>query len=320
MSSTSATVIVPSRGPARLRRLLDSLAVQTVEHETLVIDNGSEGSAVSRLAEEHGARSIRLDRNEGFSIPVNRAAEQASGDALVLVNDDCVVEADFVERLAGALDPTASVVMAAGALRDVRRPDLIDTAGMELDRTMLVFDYLNGMPVAGLESAPGPIGPSAAAAAFDRSAFLAEGGFDERLFAYWEDVDLVLRLRLAGGLCAGATAIGGTHEHSATLGPGSAEKNRLMGYGRAYLLRKWGVVEPSRLASIATRDLILLFGQVIVDRNVAGVGGRLAGWKEATREQAYPEAVLAHGRGAGVAMTMRRRYARRRRLRSKAAG
>ena len=43
-----------------------------------------------------------------------------------------------------------------------------------------------------------PIGPSAAAAAFDRAAFLAVGGFDERLFAYWEDVDLVLRLRAAG--------------------------------------------------------------------------------------------------------------------------
>ena len=41
-------------------------------------------------------------------------------------------------------------------------------------------------------------GPRRAAAAFDRATFLDAGGFDERLFAYWEDVDLVLRLRSTG--------------------------------------------------------------------------------------------------------------------------
>ena len=42
---SAATVIVPSQSPAggRLDRLLDSLAAQTVEHETIVIDNDSPG-------------------------------------------------------------------------------------------------------------------------------------------------------------------------------------------------------------------------------------------------------------------------------------
>ena len=44
----AATVIVPSQAPAggRLDRLLDSLAAQTVEHETIVVDNASPGGAV----------------------------------------------------------------------------------------------------------------------------------------------------------------------------------------------------------------------------------------------------------------------------------
>ena len=87
-----------------------------------------------------------------------------------------------------------------------------------------------------------PLGPSGAAAAFDRAAFLECGGFDERLFAYWEDVDLVLRLRLAGARCVLVPDARAVHSHSATLGSGSARKNYLTGFGRGYVLRKWGVL------------------------------------------------------------------------------
>lgn len=232
----AASVIVASRGPReRLTRLLDSLAAQTVPHETIVVDNASPGSVVGEVCSGYGfARSIRLDRNAGFSVPVNLAAREAASAALVLINDDCVCDTDYVERVVAALDPPAGIVMASSVMRDVADPSLIDSAGMELDRTMLVYDYLNGFPVSSLaDGQPDPFGPSAAAAAFDRDAFLAVGGFDERIFAYWEDVDLVLRLRAEGGRCRLAADAGGTHEHSATLGSGSAAKNYLTGWGRA---------------------------------------------------------------------------------------
>jgi len=49
---------------------------------------------------------------------------------------------------------------------------------------------------------PGEVfGACAGAALYRRSAVLALGGFDERYFAYLEDVDLALRLRLAGWRC-----------------------------------------------------------------------------------------------------------------------
>ena len=117
----------------------------------------------------------------------------------MLVNDDCVCDPGFVERIVGPDRPAER--HGDGCRRDARhvdQPRLIDTAGMQLDRTLLVYDYLNGMPLEALAGAADPIGPSAAAAAFDRDAFLGVGGFDERLFAYWEDVDLVLRLLARG--------------------------------------------------------------------------------------------------------------------------
>ena len=316
----AASVIVASRGPReRLTRLLDSLAAQTVPHETIVVDNASPGSVVGEVCSGYGfARSIRLDRNAGFSVPVNLAAREAASAALVLINDDCVCDPDYVERVVAALDPSAGIVMASSVMRDVADPSLIDSAGMELDRTMLVYDYLNGFPVSSLaDGQPDPFGPSAAAAAFDRDAFLAVGGFDERIFAYWEDVDLVLRLRAEGGRCRLAADAGGTHEHSATLGSGSAAKNYLTGWGRGYTLRKWGVMSsPGRAASVLVREAVICAGQAVIDRNVSGVKGRIRGWRagEEAEAEPYPADLATAGRGSPLLSNLGRRLARRRRL------
>ena len=230
-----------------------------------------------------------MERNEGYTRAVNAGARHADGDLIVLLNDDCVCDPGFVERITAPIDPAAGVVMAAGVMRDWHDPSLIDSAGMELDRTLLVFDYLNGEPLSRLRPAsPDPIGPSAAAAAFDRSTFLSVGGFDERLFAYWEDVDLVVRLRRLGLRCALAADAIGDHEHSATLGSGSARKNYLMGYGRGYVLRKWQVLNARRLGPVLVREAVLCAGQAIVDRNVAGVRGRLRGYRSRGGARALP--------------------------------
>ena len=94
---------------------------------------------------------------------------------------------------------------------EARDPSRIDTAGMQLDRTLLVFDYLNGEPVACLDQGvPDPIGPSGAAAAFDREAFLAAGGFDENA------------VRILGGRRPGAEDAGRT----GSAAPSHAERAR----------------------------------------------------------------------------------------------
>jgi GT2 family glycosyltransferase len=312
-------VIVPTITPARATRLLGSLAVGAGRFETIVVDNGTGAHELERAAEGlEGATVLRLDSNAGYSRAVNLAARRAQGEALVLLNDDSVVEPGYVERIVAPLDPATGVVMAAGVMLDSGSPGLIDSAGMELDRTLLVFDYLNGEPVEVLDGpVADPIGPSAAAAAISRDAFLEAGAFDERLFAYWEDVDLVLRLRRAGGLCRLASGARGTHEHSATLGSGSARKDYLTGYGRAYVLRKWGVLTPRRLPAVLARELVLSAGQAVVDRNLGGARGRLRGLRATRASEAYPSSEALPDPPT-LASTLRRRWRRRSRLRRRA--
>lgn len=310
-------MIVPTVGPARAARLLASLAGADGSFETIVVDNGTGSAELERAAAAlEGAQVMRLEENLGYSRAVNLAAERAQGEVLVLLNDDSVVDPGYIAAIAGALDPSAGVVMTAGVMRDAGSPGLIETAGVVLDRTLLGWDYLNGEPTAVLERPLGdPDGPSGAAAAFWAGAFQEAGGFDEGLFAYLEDVDLIVRLRRAGGSCRLAKDARGLHEHSATLGPGSARKDYLAGYGRGYVLRKWGVVTPRRLPGVLSREFAICAGQAVADRNLAGVRGRFRGYQAAPRSEAYPAGVVPDppSLAATVGRRVRRRLTLRRR-------
>jgi N-acetylglucosaminyl-diphospho-decaprenol L-rhamnosyltransferase len=283
-----------------------------------VVANRVPDSALTGIdTESEPVRLIRLPQNVGYGRAVNLAARQARGDALVLLNDDCWCEPRYVEAILGALDPATGVTMAAGVMLAARDPSRVDTAGIEISHGLLAFDYLNGEPATVLDrDMPDPLGPSGAVAAFDTREFLAAGGFDENLFAYQEDVDLVLRLRLAGGRCRLAARARGFHEHSSTLGSGSARKNYLMGFGRGYLLRKWRVLpDPRRAANALVADAVICAGQLVFDRNVAGVRGRVRGYRASSPSQAYPRAVIdGQPRVPGLIGDLRRRGRRRLRL------
>jgi N-acetylglucosaminyl-diphospho-decaprenol L-rhamnosyltransferase len=314
---TSISVVVPTLGGPRLDRVLRSLAAQTVPAQVIVVDDGSSDGV--DVPADGGVELLRIETNSGFSRAVNLAAGRADGTALVLLNDDCVVDADFLERITAPLDPAAGVAMVASVMRDWADQGLIDSAGMELDPTLLVWDYLNGEPLEMLDrGVPDPVGPSAAAAALDLAVFRDAGGFDERLFAYWEDVDLVLRLRREGFRCKLAADARGTHEHSASFGSGSARKNYLTGFGRGYVLRKWGVAQPRKLPAILARDAVVCAGQALIDRNLSGVRGRIDGYRAARTTEQYPEG-LPTGQAPSALGTLRLRLARRRRLRQRGA-
>jgi N-acetylglucosaminyl-diphospho-decaprenol L-rhamnosyltransferase len=309
-------VIVPTVTPSRAVRLLGSLGRVAGAFETILVDNGT-GSAEldGATAALNGSEVMRMDSNLGYSRAVNLAAARAQGDVLVLLNDDSTVDSGFVEAILGVLDPAAGVVMAAGVMRDAASPALIETAGIEIDGTLLAFDYLNGEPIEVVDGGvPDPIGPSGAAAALWREAFTEAGGFDEALFAYGEDVDLALRLRMAGGSCRLAKDARGLHEHSATLGSGSSRKDYLMGYARGYLLRKWDVLRPRRAPAVLARELTWVAGQAVVDRNLGGLRGRVNGFRDAAPAEPYPPTEVLPD-APSLATSLRRRWRRRARLR-----
>lgn len=271
-------------GADHLRRALAGLRAQTRPVDVVVVDNGSGDDSVGLVREEFPEVALlELRENVGFGPALNRAVAEHPGDPVILLNNDAEPEPAFFEALLGALDGEGTQ-MVAGVLVQERDPQLIDSAGVVADRTLMGFDHLHGEPLEAARTAADPLGPSGGAALYRRAAFEAVGGFDERIFLYYEDLDLALRLAAGGGRCRLAPEARALHAYSASLGAAGGAKYARTGWSRAYMLRRYGVASDPRLALRAlAAEAALCAGQLLVDRTARGIDGRLRGWRDAAR-------------------------------------
>lgn len=280
---TTATVVIPTLNARDLLAdALESLERQTAPADVVVVDNASADGTAELVAERFPhVRLLRNEENLGFGRAVNRAAAEVETDVLVLVNNDVVCEPQFVERICAPF-ADESVGSVAGLLLQASAPDRIDSAGVEVDPTLRSFDYLWNRPVAELERARDPLGPCGGAAAYRLSAFREVGGFDEAFFAYWEDVDLALRLRLAGRRCVLAREARALHRHGATVGSASPLARRLEAFGRGYVLAKYGVPRGPRVALL---DWPALLVHAVARRELDPLRERRRGLSEGRRNR-----------------------------------
>lgn len=274
----NARVVIPTvNGRERLLRTLASLERQTVPSVVVVVDNASSDGTVAAVKDRFPhVRVLRNERNLGFGAAINAAALQLDGDVLVLLNNDVVCEPEFLAKITEPFTEP-KVGMVAGVLLQATAPELVDSAGIELDGTLGSWDYLWNRPAAELARAVEPVGPCGGAAAYRLPAFRELGGFDEALFAYWEDVDLALRFHEVGWRCVLAPDARAVHEHGQTVGAGSPAARRLEAFGRGYVLAKYRVGRGSllRRLQIALLDWPVLAVHLVIRREPGPARERL---------------------------------------------
>lgn len=277
-------VVIPSWNRSELlAECLEHLARQTVPHRAIVADNGSEdGTAVLVREKFPDATLIELGQNLGFGRAVNRGAAEGDAEVIVVLNNDVNVEPSFLAEIVTPLED-ASVGMVSGVLLDPGT-GLVDAAGVEIDASLAGYAYLGGSARSVLDHLPdGLLGPCGGAAAYRRSAFEAAGGFDERIFAYSEDLELALRLRAAGWRCELAAGARGLHLGSATLGSRTVGQVRHAASSRGYVLGRYRVHPGWLLAELA-----VALADVLVLRSLAPLSVRVSGWREGRAEEALP--------------------------------
>lgn len=69
------------------------------DYQLIVVDNGSRAETGEYLSHQTQARVVRNSENLGFARAVNQGLSMASGDWVVVLNNDCIVSEQWIERL-----------------------------------------------------------------------------------------------------------------------------------------------------------------------------------------------------------------------------
>lgn len=255
-------MVIPNwNGRSWLPACLASIREQTrPPRQVIVVDNGSADDSVAYLRAEHPeVEVLELGSNTGFAHAANVGLQASDAPFVALINTDVVLAADWLEHMEAALsDPgVASVACKMLSLEDERE---VYDAGDVLRRDGVCEQRGRFQRDAGAwDTSEEIFGACAGAALYRREAVLETGGFDERYFAYLEDAELGLRLRLAGWRCRYEPVValhaGGGSSHQLAGGHAPlAQRNTLLLIARHYPLR-WLPLVAYRQAAWAWRAL-----------------------------------------------------------------
>jgi GT2 family glycosyltransferase len=201
----SPYVVIPNwNGADFIRDCLGALAKQTLAHQVIVVENGSTDDSAKIIRDEFpDVQLLEFEDNAGFAGGVNRGirpALEGGAELIALLNNDAVAEPDWLEELVAAAeaDPRLGIVAAKIVTQDGKK---IDSTG-DFYSTW-GFPYPRGRGELDEGQYDGPDGrrifAASGGASLYRGNMLREVGlFDERFFAYFEDVDISFRARLAG--------------------------------------------------------------------------------------------------------------------------
>ncbi|MFH1826208.1 MAG: glycosyltransferase family 2 protein [bacterium] len=223
-----SVVILNYNGQRFLADCLSSLKKQTYPNfEILLVDNGSTDISI-KYVEENFADFVKLIKNPinyGFSKGNNIGIRAAKGKYVLTLNNDTIVDPDWIAKLVEAAENSEQIGMCASKIYLAKEPGLIDSIGVNIypDGSSKQRGFRE-KDQGQYDNEKEALLPSGCAALY-RQTMLAEIGlFDEDFVAYCEDTDLGLRARLNGWQCAFAPKAIVHHLYSATSGQYSTMK------------------------------------------------------------------------------------------------
>lgn len=273
--------------PACLHSLEVALARLDAETEIVVVDNASPANrattVVAGLCPQ--ARIVTLTSNRGYAGGVVAGLEAARGEWVLTIGDDATIEPDAVIAMltAGQSSGDVGSVAAKMLFADRSAGDVVNSAGLEIDRLGVAVDRLIGVTDADTESQTTEVfGTSGGAALYRRGMLDAIGGFDASFGLYLEDADVAWRARMAGWRCLFEPAAVVRHHHSATTRHRSDSKHFHVGRNRVRMLAK----NATGRHLLRYGPLILLYDLAYIaytlasDRTVAPLRGRIRGLRD----------------------------------------
>ena len=193
-----------------LPHCLDSIKKQSFSnYEVLILDNNSSDGSIKYIKDNYPEfKIIENKKNLGFAKAHNLGIKKSSGDYVLCLNQDIILDNDFLTNVDQFLDSHLRVASLSGKLyywdfQNNKKTQQIDSLGIKVHKNFKFSDLNQGeFDSDDFCQEIEIFGPSGAAPVYRRSALeeIALDGeyFDEDFFMYKEDIDLAFRLHLAG--------------------------------------------------------------------------------------------------------------------------
>lgn len=240
MAKTSqVTVILINWNSGKMiGQALRSLQQQTYrKFDVLAVDNASSDDSVQYIQDEFPAVAIlKLEENYGFAGGVNRAVAHVVTPYFALLNTDAVADKNWLAELITVIEERDDlvVVTAKALLSDGKH---IDAAGDMMSRWGVAYPRGRGEIDDGqYDQADRIFSGTGGYSLYRLSVWKKLGGFDERFFMYYEDVDYCYRARLGGYTVGFAPRAKIIHE------VGTSSQKRGRNFSRKYVLRNASLV------------------------------------------------------------------------------
>lgn len=196
------SIVIPSwNGRHLLEKSIPPLSAQLDGHgEIIVVDNGSTDGTEEWLCRQWPhVKTMHLPANLGFAGGVNAGITAAGSNDVILVNNDTEALDGWFDALRQAAADFPDYHLFASRVLLAEAPDRIDTVGDGF--TIAGFGYKKGWLESDGVAFDTPVevfGASGCAVYIRRDVFRKIGLFDERFFAFGEDLDFSFRARIAG--------------------------------------------------------------------------------------------------------------------------
>lgn len=196
----NVSIVIPNyNGIKYLAGCLDSLRNQTgYAFETIVVDNGSTDGSFELLEAYPEIKVIRFKTNQGFCTAVNAGIKAADFDYVILLNNDTLVRDGFVNELVTAIEQNERIFSVSSKMLMLHEPEKIDDAGDMYCAFGWAFARGKGRTAEDYETPCTIFAACGGAAIYRKCVFEEIGYFDEKHFAYLEDMDIGYRARIYG--------------------------------------------------------------------------------------------------------------------------
>ncbi len=262
MDAMVSVLILNFNGKAWIERCVDSVLSQSYPHlQVIVVDNGSVDGSLERVKEKY--RDVLLVENRqnvGYSAANNIGIKYATGDYVVIMNNDTELDDSCIASMKRAIEKDPAYGACASKIYLESEEGILDAAGIVVFRDGLSIGR-GRLERADFYNREEEVFFASGCCMMARKSMLediklGDEYFDEDFFMYADDTDLGWRARLRGWKTIYTPQARLSHAHSAAAGTYSAlkafhvERNRiwitvkyfpldLLIYSQAYTLQRY---------------------------------------------------------------------------------